>query len=275
MANNIQGAGQTYQFVNFNTPYGSIYTAAIPIPGDVVTQMAASLLKVQQQLAPLIQLVAPVPAVFNIIITEGDPSSLVGTVTVQNNGAFGSFMSVVATPDSPFISCTPPTASAIAFGQTTQFTIQLNPAVLTGGQNYQAHVNFQDNRNSPVTIPVTVNVRVLPRPEIETTPDAITLTFALLTGTPSGGQSISVTNSGPSDSILNFSVSKVQNNSSWLSFSPVSGGPLASGESSSFVASVVSSAVPYQSGTFSEVLRVSSPNASNSFVDIPVTLIVS
>lgn len=275
VANNVQGAGQTYQFVNVNTPYGSLYTAAIPIPGDVVSGMADSLVQVRQQLAPLMRLVSPVPAVFDVVVAEGDPSILVGHVVVQNSGSFGSFMSATSVPDSPFLSCSPASVSAVAFGQSVQFSIQLNPASLLGGNSYQANVNLQDNRIPSTLIPVMVNVQVLPRPSISVSPGNVVFTYALLTGTPSGAVVVTVTNSGPPGSVLNFNVSKISNDSSWLTFSPASGSSIPSGGSATFVASLVPSAIPYACGTYSETLRISSPNASNPYVDVPVTLTVS
>jgi hypothetical protein len=274
-ADNIQGLGQTYKFVDIHSPYGPLYTTAIPIPGDVISSMANSLLQVQQQLAPLMLLISPNPAIFNTTITEGDPISEVGVVVVQNAGAFGSFMSINATPNSPWLSVSPSSATAISQGQSSQFTIQLNPGTLLAANSpYSGQVNLQDNRNPPTLVPATVNVTVLPRPTIGVSPGSIIMTFSISTSAPSGAQSLTVTNLGLPGSSLNFSVQALLQ-SAWLAFVPASGGPLAANQFAIVTASIIPGGVPLAVGTYADTLRVYAPNSTNSYVDTPVTLIVN
>src|SRR5580704_13419373 len=80
-ADNIQGANQLYYVRDIRTPFGALTDGVdVPIPGDVVTQMAATLVQLQQQMAPQLTLVAGQPTSFNVTITQGDPSSDAGIV---------------------------------------------------------------------------------------------------------------------------------------------------------------------------------------------------
>lgn len=276
-ANNVQGAGQLYQFVGITTPYGPLQDATyIPIPADVIVAMADSLTQFQQQLNPMLALVSPAQTIFNTTITEGDPGSTISTTLFQNVGAFGSFMSVTATPDVQWLSPQPSLVSGLGKNNQGQTQVKLVPSSLLAiNSPYVGHVNLQDNRSPSTLIPLTFQINVLPRPQISVSSVSITLSYSLLTASAGGAVSLTVQNSGPVNSILNFSLSKLFNNSPWLAFTPGSGGPLSSGQNSIITFSVVSSNAPAIAGTYTENVGVLSTNAGNSPVQVTISLIVT
>lgn len=275
-ANNLQGVGQLYELVNITTPFGSLFQTQIPIPGDVVEAMAQSLHDLQSQLAPLMVLVPPSVTSFNLLVTEGDPDQAIGSVEVQNAGAFGSFMTATSTPSVPWLSASPNFVQGIGKNEKTTFSLSLLTAtLLESGSPYSGIVNLQDSRDPPTVIPVTVNVTVLPRPVISVSPSQVSLTYVLSTSTPGGAQAVTVENAGPVGSQLDFTVTKVNNNSPWLAITPLSGGSLASGATDQVTFSVVPGQVPLVPGLLQETVRISSPNASNSPVDVTVQLTVT
>lgn len=273
-ANNVQNAGQYYSVTDVSTPWGPLSHLAVPIPADVVTAMADSIRCVQQQLDAHMSLVSSITN-FSVAITEGDAAFEVGSVVVENDGAFGSFMSVTATPDVQWLSSTPSVASGLGRNDQADFAITMVPdALLASGSPYTGTVNLQDDTSSQTTIPVTVTVQVVPRPAISVSSQSFTFTYSLTTGAVSVNY-LTITNSGPATSSLTYTLCKVIDDSTWLAYSPSSGGPLPSGVSEQVILSLVSGNIPQQVGVYSEKLRVYSSNASNSPVDIDVTLEVT
>ena len=275
-ANNIQGSNQLYQVADIQTPFGAFVNASIPLPGDVVLAMSDTLQQFQSQLSPHISLLSPGTTTFSQTVTEGDASFIVATVPFQNSGAFGSFLTATATPDSPWLQANPPVIAGLNKNDQGQFSVKLIPAALLAiSSPYTGHVNLQDNAASPTTVPLTFTITVLPRPAIATDVTAVSLSYALGTGTPSGAQSVNVSNSGPAGSLLNAVLAKVQNRSPWLAFVPATVGPLVHLASSTVTFSVVPGGVPAIPGTYTETILISSTNASNSPVTVVVTLVVS
>lgn len=275
-ANNVQGAGQLYEVINVRTPYGPIERVASPIPGDVILEMAMSVQSVQGQLSPMLALVSPGTTSFTITIVEGDANQVAATVPFQNAGNFGSFMTVNGTPGAPWLQVNPTSVAGIAKGEQGAMTVTLlTSSLLNSGSPYSGSVSLQDNRSVPTVIVLTFNVVVLPRPSIGVSPPALGLSYFLSTQSSGPSAILTVSNSGPVTSSLNWSVAKLLNSSPWLSFTPSTGGPLASGGSSNVTCTLVPSLVPQVVGTFQETLRVTSPNASNSPVDVPLVLTVN
>lgn len=271
--NNLQGVGQLYEVINVTTPFGPLFNTQIPIPGDVVSSMAQSILDLQSQLSPLLAVVPPSSLSFSILITEGDPNQAIGTTEIQNVGAFGSFMTVTATPSVAWLSATPGFVQGIGKNEKAVFSLSLlTSSLLQSGSPYSGVINLQDNRNPPTVIPITVTVTVLPRPVISITPAQIDLTYIVSTSTPGGSQSITIENAGPVGSVLNFDVAKVSGGSTWLDITPTSGGPLESGNTDQVTFSVVVSKAPSAPTVLQETVRISSSNASNSPVDVIVRL---
>jgi hypothetical protein len=273
---NQQGVGQFYTVQDIQTPYGPLTNVMIPIPGNVIAEMASSLAQFQQQLSPLLTLVQPAQTTFTVTITEGDPDVSVGTVKVQNSGAFGSFMSAFATPSVPWLKTSPSSVDGLGKNEQASFGIVLSPQILlSSGSPYSGVVLLQDNRNPQTTIPIIVNVVVLPRPVIVASPTLTTLTYVLCTNTPGPSQQLTVQNGGPIGSTLDFTIAKVNNASAWLSFSPSGGTGIPSSGMFPVTLSIVQAGVPMVPGVYKEVLRISSPNAANGHVDVNVELSVS
>jgi hypothetical protein len=273
---NTQGLGQLFKVQDINTPYGSLYTAMIPIPGDVILAMADSLSDVQGQLAPQLALTQGSVSSFNIVITEGDSNVNIGSVGVQNVGSFGSFMVATATPTVSFIQTTPSYIGDLGKNDTGNFDFTLlTGTLLNASSPYMGTVNLQDNRNVPTTVPISFTITVNPRPVISAVPLSLAFTHSLSLGTSSGAQQVEIENVGPASSVLNFTLARVNNNSPWIDFIPTSGGPLNSGDSTLITFSVVKANVPLSPGVYQDTIRVSSPNAANSPVDITVALTVS
>ena len=275
-ATNVQSSSQLYQVTDITSPFGKLGAVDVPIPGDIVQEMANTIVQLQQQLAPMVALVGSTPTSYSVTVTEGDAQSQIGTVVFQNVGAFGSFLTVVSTPDVPWLSTNPSTVAGLNKNDQGQTTIQLNPATLLAtGSPYVGHVNLQDNRNPATVIPVTVNVTVLPRPTMSVSPTTVGLSYAITGSIPGGSQPITVTNAGPAGSTLSFAASKVNNNSPWLAFVPAGGGPLSIGDSAVITCSVVTAGVPLVPGVYSETILISSLTASNGPIAVAVTLTVS
>lgn len=275
-ATNVQSSSQLYQVIDITSPFGKLGVVDVPIPGDIVLEMADCISQLQQQLAPALALVGATPTTYTVTVTEGDAPSQVAIIPFQNVGAFGSFMTVVSTSGSPWLSASPATIAGLNKNDHGQTSIQINPAaLLASGSPYMGHVNLQDNRTSPTVIPITVNVTVLPKPNIGVAPASVALTYMITGSIPGGAVPVTVTNTGPVGSSLSFIVAKVNNTSPWLAFVPAVGGPLASGASAIFTCSVVASGVPSIPGVYSDTLLVTSLSASNSPVAITVTLTVN
>lgn len=275
-ANNVYGGSQLYQVADVISPWGRLSDVDSPIPGDVVTAMAGSILDVQGQLAPLLSLVQGISS-FMVTVTEGDPPMDVTTVPVQNSGAFGSFMTATATPGASWLSSNPSFLKALGKSEQGTFTIRVAPAtLLANGSPYSGIVNLQDNRVPSTVIPISILVTVLPRPAFSLSSTNVGLTYSLATMTTGvGNGTVLVTNGGPVNSLLNFSVGKVNNCSAWLQVSPLIAGPLASGGSSLLTFTLVPGLVPGIPGSYTETIQVSSTNASNSPQSITVTLTVT
>lgn len=269
----MSGPGLLYQVQDILTPYGPMNVAMIPLPADVVEAMAKSIVDVKDQIKPRMVLVSSQTS-FSLGITEGDPMQSVGAVQIRNDGGFGSFLSAIATPDVPWLSVSTPEIAGIAKGETASFSINLVPDVLLAtGSPFVGHVRIQDAADPSSYVVVSVNVLVIPRPEISVSTLDVAMTWSVETMAASLGY-IVVSNSGPGTSNLEFSALKVAN-SSWLSVAPDSGGPLAAGASTTLILTVSGSTVPASLGDHVETVRISSPNASNSPVDVRVTLTVT
>lgn len=271
---NNRGTGQYFEVGNIQSPFGPLDVVASSIPGDVITAMADAIQTLQQQLYP--QIYVPGPTIFSLTVTEGDVTVEAAIVSFQNSGAFGSFLTVTATPDSPWLSVTPTSVVGVDKNSSGQFKIYVKPSLMLATSSpYSGNVNLQDNRNPPTVIPVSFNVIVLPRPTISLNVTSITLSWYISTCTTFGPQTLRITNSGPIGSSLIFSVAKLQNISPWLTFSPVSAGPVPSSGFVDVAFSVVPASAPVIPGTYTETVRITSSTASNSPQDVTVNLIVN
>lgn len=267
------GAGVHYEVSDVCTPWGSLYQTAIPMPADVVTEMASGILQIQQQLSPLLVLEDPDNVSFVVTLTEGDPNLVVAEIPFFNGGAFGSSLTVAAIPSAPWLRASPGQVSGLGKNDRGLFSVTLLTGSLqASGNPYLAVVNLQDNHVPSTIIPLAFSVSVLPRPSIAVSPASLDFTWYQLTSTGTGPFNVVVSNSGPANSILEWSASSM--GSPWLQMAPASGGPLAAGGSDSVSVSLVPSYIPSVPGVYQDVIRVYSRNALNGHVDVPVTLTV-
>jgi len=272
VAQNVSGAGVSYEIRDIETPWGSLFRTAIPIPADVVLAMSQGVVDMQQQLAPLLALVDPSNTSFVVVITEGDPNLVVAEIPFFNAGAFGSSLTATASPGSRWLRADPGQVAGLGRNDQGEFTITLlTGSLVAAATPYLASVNLQDNRVPSTIIPLTFSVSVLPRPVISVTPADVSFTWYQSTSTGDGPLSVSVSNSGPPSSSMDWSAAVI-NASRWLAVSPDSGGPLASSSSQSVSLSLNPSCIPPYPGTYADKVRFLSPSSSNGYVDVPVTL---
>lgn len=273
-SNYNQGTGSLYQVSNILTPYGPLTQTLIPIPDDVVVAIYDSIQAIKQQFSPLMSLISPSSLIFSGSATEGDSAQILGTVVLQNTGAFGSFMDVTATAGAPWIQVSPTFAKGVAKNETISFDIIVNPLnLLNANSPFTGTVIFQDNRSPATTVTASIVLTVNPRPVIAVDPSSVSLVFYTSNMSPGGAVAFEVENVGILNSALSATMAKVSNQP-WWTFTPSSVGPLASGASSIVTVSIVTASVPSNQGIYTDTLRIFSTNASNSPVDVPVTLTV-
>lgn len=274
VANNIANSGQFYYVDAVNTPFGPLNVVASPIPSEVIDAMYSSLNTFKTQLTPQLFLVSP--ASVNFTVSEGDSINEIGLINFTNTGALGSFLSASATPSANWLLVNPTSVLGIGKNQAASTNVRVNPATLLSSNSpYAAVVNLQDLNNPLVVIPVTYSITVLPRPTIGTSSATVSFTYNIASNAGSAPVTINISNTGPLTSLLNAFLSKIQNNSPWLSFTPSSLGPLPSATSTPITFSLVTSGVTKITGTYTETISVSSVNATNSPLIITVNLVVS
>lgn len=271
-ANNINNFGQRYEVIDITSPFGPLFSINVPLPGEVVLAMSGSISNLQQQLQASILVSSPIPPNFYIVVTEGAAVQDVGGVVVINNGAFGSFLTANASPNVPWLTAAPAQAVGIPQNSTASFLIRVNPALLLAANSPFLGVINISNQDVPAQV-VTSNVvvTVLPKPTIAVSPTLVN--FTQTCGSPTASSvSVTVSNTGPVNSTMDFVVAKVNNSSNWLLVNPVSGGPLPGGGSTAVIFSLDITKIPQIAGTYADTIRFQSPTASNSFIDVPVNL---
>jgi hypothetical protein len=271
---NIPNFGQQFEVSDIKSPFGPISSVNLPIPGDVINAMAESITCLTQQVSSAITVTSPIPTQFALTVTEGAPSEEVGTVVLTNSGAFGSFLTVNATPTVSWLSVTPTQTVGVTQNSSVSFSIVVDPSQLLASESpYNGKVNFASQDDPNTIIEATVTVTVIPQPVLGVTPTSIV--FNQTIGMPMPASSlITVSNDGTILSTMDYIVGKAINNSAWLSFTPASGGPLLGGESEAVTLSLNTTQIPALMGTYTETIRVSSPTASNEYVDVTVSLVV-
>lgn len=266
------GASPKYEVRDIISPYG-LLRDSIPLPGDVVVQMGASIVKVQQAFAPRMLLNA---TSLTFTLDEGRGFSLPQTVLLTNNGAFGSLLSSTITSTAAYVKSTPANVSGLASGATGSFGVSADSSSLLAiNSPYAATLTVQDANatNSPLTIDVSVVVR--PKATISPLPNDL----PFVVQGPYGGpwapipvQTFQILNSGPSPSVLDYQIQKLTGNSPWLTgISPLYGSVPGSGGVTITV--TVTPTVNMIPGFYEETLRVSG-YSSNSYADVLVSLTV-
>lgn len=275
VSKNISGAGVFYEVSDVDSPWGPLFQTQIPIPADVVQAMADGIVDIKQQLAPLFVLGEPSETSFFVTLAEGDPGSVVADIGFFNGGAFGSSLTATSTPSVPWLRSEPGQVGSLGRSDSSAFSVTLlTGSLLASGSPYLGVVNIQDNRVPSTLIPVAFSVTVLPRPVIASSPSSVDFTWYQLTSTGTGPFSVSVANSGPPSSIMDWTSAHLHGTSPWLAVTPDHGGPLASGASSTVQLSLNPACIPSVPGVYRDKVRFSSPNAVNGYVDVSVSLTV-
>lgn len=254
------------------TPYG-LLRDSVPIPGDVAQAMADSIEQVLNAYTPSILLD---PLSLSFAVDEGRGVSASTQVRVTNNGILGSLLSVQVTSSAPYVFPLPANVSGLVANASGSFDVSVDSTnLLASGSPYAVSLAVQSGAapNSPQNIPVTVTVR--PKATISTTPTSVQFNVAApFTGAfpPIPSQQVSLSNSGPSSSVLEYQIRRLIGVPWLVSVSPVYGSINGGGVQPITVAvAPPSSMLP---GIYTETLRITG-YSSNMSVDVVVTLNIS
>jgi hypothetical protein len=263
-------ANPSYSVRDLVTPYG-LLRDSIPIPGAVVAAMAQSITELQASFPPTI-LADPLSLAFTVDQGRGvsDPQS----VTLTNTGVYGSLLGATIASSDDYLAVSPALVGNLSIDESGTFDATIDSTDLVSGSSpYAATITLTDATatNSPVTIPVTVTVR--PKATISASPAALSFTAVKpVSGTfsPIASQTFTLTNVGPSGSVLAYTIEKLTGLSPWLSDPSPAFGTLASGGSATITV-VVAPGPTTAIGTYKETLRISG-YSTNSYVDVEVQL---
>jgi hypothetical protein len=256
------------------SPYGRMGDM-IPIPGEVITAMAASITTLSEAFSPAILLS---PTTLTFTLNEGQGTSPAQPVQITNSGVFGSLLSAAITSSAPFVQTTPANVNGLSFNEAGQFNVTADSTnLLALGSPYAVALTVQDTdaTNSPQVIPITVVV--LPKAIITVSTPA--LVFNVQSPTPGDpyppvpSQSFTLSNTGPAGSQLQYLIQKLIGCTPWLTaFNPFMG-QLASTQSQLITVAVAPdpSMLP---GTYQETLVVSG-YSQNSTQNVQVTLVIT
>ena len=264
----------SYWIHNILTPYGRLRDT-ISVPGDVVTAMSASIAELQANFTPKI-LMGP-PSSLTFVVDEGFGVSSPQGVQVTNNGVYGSILGVTLTPAQVYVATTPGLVGDLALNQTGTFNVTVDSTDLLASMSpISTTIGVVDPTatNNPISYPVSITIR--PKATISTSVSSVNFSVTKPISGPFPDvptQSFDVSNTGPSGSVLGYSIQKLIGISDWLiSFLP-SSGSLNSGVSSTVVVTVA----PPQwmsPGTYTETLRVSG-YSTNTYLDVQIQLVIS
>lgn len=254
------------------TPYG-LLRDSIPIPGEVVQAMAESIQQLLLAYPPSI-LLDPTSLIF--VVDEGRGVSASVPVRVTNNGILGSLLSVQITSSAPYVIAAPANIGGLVANASGSFDVFVDSThLLASGTPYTAGLTVQSSAasNSPLSIPVSVNVR----PKATISPGVTSLVFnvgAPLTGVfpPIPSQQLSLSNSGPPTSVLDYQIRTLVGVPWLASVAPVYGSINGGGIQPITVA--VAPPPGMLQGAYTETLRITG-YSSNMSVDVIVTLNIS
>lgn len=268
----VSGAQVQTEIRDVITPYG-LLRDSIPIPGEVVQAMADSIEQVLQAYTPSI-LLAPTSLAF--VVDEGRGGSAAAQVRVTNNGILGSLLSVQITSSAPYVFPVPATIGGLVANASGSFDVSVDSTnLLATGGPYAVALTVQSGAapNSPQNIPVTITVR--PRATISVAPAGVQFNVAApLSGAfpPIPSQQISLSNSGPPASVLDYQIRRLVGVPWVASVSPVYGS--INGGGMQPVVVVVAPPTGMLPGVYTETIRITG-YSSNMSQDVIVTLNVS
>lgn len=271
----VSGANPVFYVRDIISPYG-ILRDSIPVPGEVIEAMSSSISEIQSNFPPSI-LIGPASSL-TFEVDEGRGYSSGETVTLTNNGLFGSLLGATISSSASYVEASPASVGNLAANESGAFDVSVNStSLLASNSPYVETITVQDPNasNNPQTLSVTINVR--PKAEISLGSALLAFTStAPVTGPydPIPSQQFTIENTGPSGSILDYQIQRVTGLSDdWLSsFAPVTG-TLSSGGTDTITVSVA----PIEGlarGTYQETLRVSG-YSDNSYAEILIQLVIS
>lgn len=237
------------------------YTAVIKISSIQACnspQQVVVTLNLSEQPPPQIS-VSPKNVSFSAAVGGSNPSSQ--TIRVRNSGQ--GTLNYTITEDADWLTVSP--ASGTSTGNEVIHTLTVNTAGLATG-TYSAVVSIADSNavNSPETVNVTLTMGTTVPPAIAVSPSS--LTFNATVGGPNPAtQRIRVQNSG--GGTLNYVIT---DDAAWMTVTPSSG--TSTGQEISHTVSVNIGGLT--TGTYTGLIAVSSPNATNSPQTVQVTLVV-
>lgn len=260
------------QIRDIQSPFG-LLRDSIPLPGEVVAEMAKSITEVQEAYPPSILLGS---SSLLFVVDEGRGVSSSNPVQITNNGILGSLLAATVTSSASYVSPSPANISGLSANQTGAFDVSVDSTnLLAMGSPYSVLLTVQSSEatNSPQVVPVTVTVR----PKATISVGATTLTFnaiAPLTGDfpPVPSQQLVLTNAGLPASVLDYQVRKLTGASWIVSYAPVFGS--INGGSSQALTVVVAPPTGMSVGTYTETLRITG-YSTNMTQDVTVTLNVT
>ncbi len=269
----VSQAAPQFEVKDIVSPFG-LMQDRIPIPSVVIQAMAQSIVDLQQNFAPTI---VSSPSSLTFTLDQGRGFGDPQTVTVTNGGAYGSLLDASVTSSAAYMSVSPANVSSLAFNSSGTFAVAVDStSLLSANSPYAATITLQDPNatNTPQVIPVTIIVRPLATISVSPSSLSFVATGATLGSfSPVPSQSFQVQNTGPSGSVLSYSIQKLTGLSPWLvAFSPSTG--MLNSSASQTVTVVVQPPPGTLAGVYTETLRVSG-YSSNAYQDVSVTLTVS
>lgn len=260
---------------DIHTPFG-LLRDTIPLPGDVILEMAASIETVRSQFPPHI-LVGP-PAALTFYVDEGRGFSESQEVPITNDGIFGSLLSVTFATSADYVQASPISLGGISSNDSGVLSVSVNSLNLLASSSPLSEtvsVQSSESSNSPVSLPVNIVIRPKATIVLSTSILEFSVSHPLTGPFPTiPSQQFVITNNGLSGSVLDFQVQRLTNlSSTWLKvFSPVSG-TLSSGSTQAVIVTVAPDS-NLSLGTYTETLRISG-YSTNSYVDVQVQLTIS
>ena len=235
--------------------------------------MAESVVNISQAFSPSI-LLGP-PSSLSFTVNEGEGISLPQSFSITNNGSFSSLLNFQVTPADSYVRLSGVQPyPGIPQNESRSFQASVDSTNLIAASSpYASSLTISSSQatNSPQNLPITITVR----PKAIISLSSISLTFTVvkpLTGSfpPIPDQILTVTNTGPAGSLLDFQVRKLSGLSPWLTTLSPSSGSLGSSSSQNIQISVVppDSMLP---GTYTEIIRISG-YSSNKIADCTVIL---
>lgn len=270
----VSRSNPIYSVRDVISPYG-LLRDSVPLPGEVVEAMGASIAELKSNFAPNI-LLGP-PTMLSFTVDEGRGFAPFQEVALTNNGVYGSLLGTSLTPSASWLRVTPANVGNLALNESGEFKVEVDSKdLLAAASPYAGAITIQDPAatNTPVVLPITVVVR----PKAVVAANVSQRIFSVVkpnTGNFPGipAQAFVVSNAGPVGSVLEFEIQKLTGQSDWLTSFLPSSGTLMSGQTSTITVTVAppNSMLP---GTYDETLRISG-YSSNSYVDVQIRLVIS